>query len=318
MRIVQMLYVILFTFISIIRQSDQHGALIEPPSRNSAWMVDDDFQDCCKNYDYNELNCGGTKRQWEDNGGQCGICGEAWDEPKIYTKGGDKYLGKIMRTYDVGTFIDVHIRLTANHKGVFEFRICNLDTIENDASQDCLNKTILKIKNTEKTQYKLDNEMNHKYSLELPYDLSCNHCVLQWKWIAAKDWGTDNNGKSCMGCGLIQETTYNCADISIKRKSLETIIGQKLSLEKTTPSKFVKDEIKKDEVVYNNKCTTKLKFGTKLNFGSIMDIFCQTKCNSKCRNLLKLLEENLMNDVKTVPTLDLIVCMDTCPIVCNC
>ena len=112
-----MLYVILFTFISIIRQSDQHGALIEPPSRNSAWMVDDDFQDCCKNYDYNELNCGGTKRQWEDNGGQCGICGEAWDEPKIYTKGGDKYLGKIMRTYDVGTFIDVHIRVNSFFMG---------------------------------------------------------------------------------------------------------------------------------------------------------------------------------------------------------
>jgi hypothetical protein len=93
--------------------SHQHAYLYEPPSRSSAWLVDKEFEKCCKNYDYNQMYCGGFKKQWEENGGKCGICGDAWDEPRLYEKGGDKYLGKIVKNYTKGSGIDVTVRVSA-------------------------------------------------------------------------------------------------------------------------------------------------------------------------------------------------------------
>ncbi len=95
--------------VTILTGTHQHGSLVEPPSRNSAWTVDEDFKQCCTDYNYNELNCGGTNRLWYVNGGQCGVCGDPYDGPRLFEKGGDKYLGKIMRTYTQGSDIDVEI-----------------------------------------------------------------------------------------------------------------------------------------------------------------------------------------------------------------
>lgn len=35
------------------------------------------------NYNDHELYCGGFTRQWQTNGGKCGICGDAWDMPVV-------------------------------------------------------------------------------------------------------------------------------------------------------------------------------------------------------------------------------------------
>ncbi len=95
-----------------VQDSFQHGYMKEPPSRASAWLVDRDFLDCCKNYDYNQMFCGGINRQWEVNGGKCGVCGDAWDEePRKYEKGGEFYLGKIVRTYKKNSNISVNIQV---------------------------------------------------------------------------------------------------------------------------------------------------------------------------------------------------------------
>lgn len=37
------------------------------------------------NYNDHELYCGGFTRQWQKNGGKCGICGDAWDMPVVRT-----------------------------------------------------------------------------------------------------------------------------------------------------------------------------------------------------------------------------------------
>jgi hypothetical protein len=64
----------------------------------------------------------------------------------IFTwKGGSKYLGKIVRTYAKNDIIPITVEITANHLGHFEFRLCNIDGWKEDASQACLNKTILSI-----------------------------------------------------------------------------------------------------------------------------------------------------------------------------
>ena len=93
----------------LLGKSMQHGYMREPPSRASAWLVDSDFVDCCKNYNYNEMFCGGFRRQWEENGGKCGICGDAFDAPRKFEKGGEHYLGKIVRNYTKEAAIPVTI-----------------------------------------------------------------------------------------------------------------------------------------------------------------------------------------------------------------
>lgn len=57
-----------------------HGRLIEPPSRATMWRYGFDTP---PNYNDHELYCGGYSRQWQRNGGKCGICGDAWDLPKV-------------------------------------------------------------------------------------------------------------------------------------------------------------------------------------------------------------------------------------------
>lgn len=37
------------------------------------------------NYNDHELYCGGFTRQYQKNGGKCGICGDPWDSPLVST-----------------------------------------------------------------------------------------------------------------------------------------------------------------------------------------------------------------------------------------
>lgn len=48
----------------------------------------------------------------------------------------------------------------------------------------------------------------------LPKDLVCDHCVLQWRYVAGNNWGPCENGTSAIGCGN-QETFGACSDIKI-------------------------------------------------------------------------------------------------------
>ena len=45
----------------------------------------------------------------------------------MFEKGGKKYLGKIVKAYAKNSVINVTIHVTANHRGFFEFRVCNID-----------------------------------------------------------------------------------------------------------------------------------------------------------------------------------------------
>jgi hypothetical protein len=40
--------------------------------------------DAPANYNDHELYCGGFSRQWQTNGGKCGVCGDPWDAPQVY------------------------------------------------------------------------------------------------------------------------------------------------------------------------------------------------------------------------------------------
>lgn len=130
----------LFLLLAQIPPSDQHGRLIEPPSRASAWRYG--FQ-TPPNYNDHELFCGGFTRQYQTNKGKCGECGDAWDlpTPRPHEYGGAYGQGVTVRKYNPGTVVTVRIELTASHMGYFEFRLCD----DINVKQKCLDKNLLKI-----------------------------------------------------------------------------------------------------------------------------------------------------------------------------
>ncbi|XP_063929820.1 uncharacterized protein LOC135142089 [Zophobas morio] len=204
-----------------------HGRLIEPPSRASAWRYGFDTP---HNYNDHELYCGGFTRQWVKNEGKCGVCGDAWDvkTPRPHEFGGTYGQGLIVRKYGVGSAITIRVELTANHFGYFTFAICpNYKT----TTQECLDKHILQLA---KPQEGVDHQGIRFYPkagnsvYEMKYRLpkkSCEHCILQWRYIAGNNWGNCPNGTGAVGCGP-QEEFRACADIQISGKGVETMVPE--------------------------------------------------------------------------------------------
>ncbi|CAF3625173.1 unnamed protein product [Rotaria sp. Silwood1] len=198
-----------------------HGYLFEPVARSSAWLVDSSFRQCCTWPNHMEMFCGGMGHQWNVNDGKCSICGEAYDKKvKLFEKGGAMYKGTIVKTYTQGQQIDVKVVLTANHKGYFEFRLCNLDASPlADATQECLDRHQLIIADTNSTKFRNVSQYGSEMitvRVQLPSDVSCQHCVFQWKYTAGNSWGTDPiTGQSGAGLGRENETFMGCSDISI-------------------------------------------------------------------------------------------------------
>lgn len=209
-----MLLLLLGASVALVAQVSAHGRLMVPPSRMSAWR--EDAKRFPVNYNDPEMWCGGFAVQWQQNGGKCSICGEAWHTAKKYEKGGELYRGIIVRSYNVGEVITVDVDLTVNHKGYFQFKLCKIDGTGADATLECLNKNVLK-DTAGRDRIPIDASVlgRNKYQLQLPAGLECKNCVLQWMYNAGNSWGTDPiTGASGIGLGP-QEQFYACADISI-------------------------------------------------------------------------------------------------------
>jgi len=193
-----------------------HGYLKDPINRASRWRVD---YTAPVNYDDNGLWCGGYGVQWnKQNAGRCGLCGDNFADPtpRRNELGGTFGQGVIVQGYKAGSVIDVTVRLTANHKGYFYFRICNLDAErESDA---CFERYKIRTKAGADT-YPLTTSAAKDYiiSLQLPAGLSCKHCVMQWTYVAGNNWGYCEDGSGGrLGCGP-QEHFRTCSDISISK-----------------------------------------------------------------------------------------------------
>ncbi|CAD6995484.1 unnamed protein product [Ceratitis capitata] len=200
-----------------------HGRLIDPPSRASAWRYG--FQ-TLPNYNDHELYCGGFTRQWRKNEGKCGECGDAWDlpVPRPHEYGGAWGKGVIVKRYLQGLQIPIRVELTASHMGYFEFRICP----QPDARQECLDRYLLKIISGSPNQpapndletrfYPRNGSRIYEVIATLPKGLTCNHCVLQWRYIAGNNWGICADGNGAVGCGP-QEEFRACSDIALYDKN---------------------------------------------------------------------------------------------------
>jgi len=196
-----------------------HGRLRNPAGRSTMWRYDFDTP---HNVNDHETNCGGFGRQWHQNDGLCGICGDAYDMPKPRANemGGTYGLGIITETYMENQVIDIEIELTAYHQGFFEFRLCPLNTKTRPASQTCLDKHILKRDTGGEKIYPSPPSQGGRYWLkyQLPKGMTCSQCVLQWRYFAGNSWGRCENSTEGIGCGA-QEEFRACSDIAIHDNS---------------------------------------------------------------------------------------------------
>ncbi|XP_041363554.1 uncharacterized protein LOC121379135 [Gigantopelta aegis] len=192
-----------------------HGRLVDPPSRSSMWRYG--FK-TPPNYDDNQLYCGGVSIQYAQNGGKCGVCGDPWQGPHENEPGGKYANGIIVKKYKPGQIMEAGVQLTANHKGYFEFRLCQNDIPFQKITHNCLDEHVLRLAGTEEVRFKVPGNVGGdrviRVKLQLPKDVKCSACVFQWKYNAGNSWGTNPDGTSCIGCGK-QEQFYGCADIAI-------------------------------------------------------------------------------------------------------
>ncbi|XP_037091409.1 uncharacterized protein LOC119111709 [Pollicipes pollicipes] len=195
-----------------------HGRLKDPPCRASMWRYG---WDTPEDYTDNELFCGGRDHEIEQ-GGKCGICGDPYDDPvpRKHEIGGPFYKGYLVANYTAGSVVTVTVNITANHKGFFQFKMCSVPGFQTEATQECLDRTILEIAGTGSTDYYITREVKAFYvDVQIPSDLECEHCVFQWRYHCGNTWGHCPNGTSGDGCGP-QEEFYGCADVSVRKPAI--------------------------------------------------------------------------------------------------
>lgn len=207
----------LFIFLTIVATFtlvEPHGYLEDPPARGSMWTVG---WSTPQNYNHMQMFCGGKQHQYETNGGKCGVCGDPYDAPQPRdNEGGGKYSsGIISKCFEkTASVIEVKVQLTANHLGYFEFRLCEHNDPFTPVTQECLDEHVLSLPDDEGSRYYIGPELGeYTVQLQLPENVQCSQCVLQWKYNTGNSWGCE--GDSCgLGYGE-QEQFYGCSDVSI-------------------------------------------------------------------------------------------------------
>ncbi|KAK7095750.1 hypothetical protein V1264_005116 [Littorina saxatilis] len=201
-------------FMAIVNLAEGRARLLEPPMRSSYWR--EGIQTAPVNFDDELLNCGGFEKQWNENSGACGACG---DPPGNLE---NQHPGKYsqfppQRAFVSGTNVNATVYSRPNMLGWFEFRLCARKDGPNVTDlQACFDENVLQIKETGMTKFYPGSVGGYSdMHVLLPAGLTCDHCLLQWKYNTG--YRTDRNKstcQSCLGCGP-QEQYFNCADIRI-------------------------------------------------------------------------------------------------------
>ena len=138
------------------------------------------------------------------NNGKCGICGDPFDEAvkPHEAPGGLFATGTIVRRYTQGQVINVTVRLTATHKGYYEFKLCPNNNVNQDPPQECFERCVQRkifgtyLKRiirfpltfldgaagaTGSTRFSSLNLLPATYQvrLQLPPEVTCSQCILQ-------------------------------------------------------------------------------------------------------------------------------------------
>jgi hypothetical protein len=191
--------VFLSMFLGLVRS---HGYLKVPAGRASRWRYGFAGPN---EYTDNQLSCGGRNVQWSQHEGKCGACGDEYgiSNPRYVYPGAFADDPPIVKTYNEGELIEVTVKITANHKGYFIFRVAPL--VDPPITQTDLDNYMLELENGNQEWTLPDTGAgDYTITLKLPTGLSCEHCVLQWWWTTGNNWK-----------GNEPETFVNCADIKI-------------------------------------------------------------------------------------------------------
>ncbi|XP_041356235.1 uncharacterized protein LOC121373607 [Gigantopelta aegis] len=192
---------------------DADVRLLSPPQRSSMWRYGHAVPE---NKNDGKLNCGGFEKQW--NGTFCcRLCGDPCDGD-LENEAPGKYVTNIIpETYDQASVISVTVELFPTQQlGYMEFRLCALQNVDDQVTQTCLDQNLLSIVETNGMSkfYPGSHSGNFSLSLQLPKSVTCEHCVLQMKYVAGNRPPEEGSSCQCLGCGK-QEHFFNCADIKI-------------------------------------------------------------------------------------------------------
>ncbi|XP_045156416.2 uncharacterized protein LOC123522943 isoform X2 [Mercenaria mercenaria] len=217
----------IYLLISVVPDTvNGQGRLLSPPGRSSLWRFG---YGTPVNYNDNALTCGGVQHKWEVNNGKCGVCGDPWDsQPRDNEAGGQYAMDIISGVYKSGTMIEVIADVAnANGGGYFEFRLCANNNFTSPVKEECLNKGLLTLEDGVSTRFENIHTGLNRVILKLPEGLTCDQCVLQWKYRAADQYGCDSSTgteKKCgFGRGEFQTEYFACADIAIYIDASEQI-----------------------------------------------------------------------------------------------
>jgi len=206
----------LLCLLSMPRPCQGHGYLYDPPARSTVWRHAQFAKYVPRNPTDNELNCGGR-------GHKCPLCGDKITNRENEVGGvyADRHWRPVTANWTQGEDVVIKVRLTAHHKGWQQFKLCPTNDFGVEATQPCLDQHPVYSKDSPSELHYDMTEKHEWYNVTftLPKDVTCDLCVLQWKYRAANSWGYDpKTGKSGPGVG-VQEEFYGCADVSIKPSS---------------------------------------------------------------------------------------------------
>ncbi|KAJ8669106.1 hypothetical protein QAD02_000365 [Eretmocerus hayati] len=193
-----------------------HGKLMRPIARASRWR-DDRFNESEPHYEDNQLYCGGIG-VYTSNGYKCGVCGDPYNQPSPReNENTGKYgNGIIVETYRKGQQIKANVSLDTNHKGYFKFALCPLSKKQPIETEECFKKYPLKLTNGSRLRpIKRWEQGFILIDLNLPKNLTCEHCSFRWHYRSGNNWHPCRDGAGRTGCSLNHEVFRGCADIRI-------------------------------------------------------------------------------------------------------
>ncbi|XP_060076808.1 uncharacterized protein LOC132556412 [Ylistrum balloti] len=284
------MFVVFSMLVTLLGSAHGHGYLKDPPNRSSMWRFG--FQ-TPKNYDDNQLFCGGLGKQ-KYLGGKCGLCGDAYDQPAPRdNEAGGKYAkGIITKHYTQDSTIDITVLITTNHLGYFEFRLCENNDVTKTITKDCL-KHLLVNPNTGETRHYIGSVKGDIVTrVQLPQGVTCSQCILQWRYHTENRWGTNETGHDCLGCGP-QEEFYGCSDIAITgdgntvaTTTLTTILKSSsaatttAAAATTTAAAVTTTEAAATTTAKQQTTTPKNKLSCKAISAPADDNYCNSNCNT--------------------------------------
>ena len=87
--------------------------------------------------------------------------------------------------------MEVEVELTTNHWGWFEFKLCPVNAKTTLATKKCMDKhPLYLVNNPKETKFYIPPDSKKKdifrYKVQLPSDVVCSQCVVQWTYRAGK------------------------------------------------------------------------------------------------------------------------------------